>query len=473
VIANFIGDMFARIITDAEPVVGVDPSHGPDAMAYAFVSRSPWAKGDAWLRDRWLTKKPGQYRPNTEGQTMELTDGVRVRVTIPNSEDVGRIKAFRGLEGVARKSDVGGRSWSVETVAGLFAQWPGVRRVATFSADELQVIETPQVIEVGDTVEVVGYWGSWQGKRCTVVSVPSEGDMYFAVTAPDVRPDPGRFTAPSLKLIAKARPDTANPGRADPVWSAHQALGHVPMKPPGNSTVSDEDKRPENLTSDTHSGLDPARDGADAMAYAVLGSKPKGGPVTDVERLWSAIHAHAEKLAELHKEVGAIAGAVLMPEDQQDAARDRANADARRAALELALTACPGGPPRQVIDTANVFERYLRDGGFITPQATAVDYEPPRPGPEAYAEAIDAAVVGRSPVLDWSAPQPDPITDRELRAILLARANLLYRESVDRQAVPDLDPLTDASPKVTLRAWLHLVCDRLVDPGMPIIVMQT
>jgi len=133
-----------------------------------------------------------------------------------------------------------------------------------------------RVIEVGDTVEVVGKPGQpYLGQRFKVEGL-SHGARWPFVLEGGVG---GIWDKHSLKLIAKAKPITANPGRAEPIYGS----------------VSDEDKQPENLTSDTHS---------------------RGGPVSDIGLLWAAIdelrQSNRDRLSEIGRLVG-IAEALLTP----------------------------------------------------------------------------------------------------------------------------------------------------------------
>jgi len=346
VIANFIGDLFARIIT-------------------------------------------GQDRPNTEGQTMELTDGVRVRV-VGNSVLLGN---WPGREGIARRS---ADLWALYDERGEYLN-------AMFRAEELEVIETPQVIEVGDTVEVVK--GQYTGRRSRVISVEESGEGYPYQLA-DLR---GVWSAPYLKVVAKGSITasfTTNPGRAEPIYGA----------------VSDEDKRPENVTSDTLSVSNAPFNLLDETLKMQAGLPPppwpKGGPVTDIERLWEAIDGLRGRLSKVE------AVAVEAPQARLDRAAER------------------------VSFAAKVFEQQM---AFLCPPRV-VDFEPPRPGPEVYAR-----VNPTKPVLDWSAP-PEPafreIEDAELRAILLARAEahraVLQATARDGELWPDWA----LSPPDARRLWV-------------------
>lgn len=148
---------------------------------------------------------------------------------------------------------------------------------------------TDQVIEVGDTVEVV--WlaedahPAYMGQRGVVTDVPSELRV-LAQIGPVITEEGPRYCTrwdrENLKVVAKGK-DTVgiihNPGRAEPIYGS----------------VSDEDKRPENLTSDTHS---------------------RGGPVSDIGLLWAAIdelrQSNRDRLSEIGRLVG-IAEALLTP----------------------------------------------------------------------------------------------------------------------------------------------------------------
>lgn len=126
---------------------------------------------------------------------------------------------------------------------------------------------TDRVIEVGDTVEVHGVGGErWDGLRCVVAEVEDDGWIIVSTGKSRIR-----FGPQHLRLIAKATPITTNPGRAEPIYGA----------------VSDEDKRPENLTSDTHS---------------------RGGPVTDIGLLWSEIESLRQSDRDRQSEIKRLVG---------------------------------------------------------------------------------------------------------------------------------------------------------------------